>query len=101
MKPTILRLVAAASAFWCVIASAQSLELTVAPSAPRFMEPVYLRIKQVPYPTLAVTQAQVSMAGNVIRVTLGGIPEIGALRANGQLLGPVVGSLHAGLGYEH
>jgi hypothetical protein len=53
-------------------------ELTITPAAPRYMEPVFLRIKQTPFPTFLVLGATVTMTGNNLDVRLDGTSEIGA-----------------------
>lgn len=53
-------------------------ETIIVPAAPRYLEPVFLRIRQTPFPTLAVVGATVTMNGNNLNVRLDGIPDLGS-----------------------
>jgi hypothetical protein len=67
-----------AALLWPLASSALSAEVTVIPAAPRYMEPVFLRIKQTPYPTFSVQGASVAMNGNNLDVRLSGVHDLGS-----------------------
>ena len=52
--------------------------LSVFPASPRYMEPVYARLTQSPFPVTNIVSARASMSGNSIAVDYVGIPDLGA-----------------------
>jgi len=51
--------------------------VTVIPAAPRYLEPVFLRVVHTPYPTVVLYGATVALKGNNLDVQTYGTPEIG------------------------
>ncbi len=53
--------------------------LTVVPANPRYMEPVYARLTQSPFPTENIVGARTTMSGNTITIEYGAMPDMGAV----------------------
>lgn len=73
-----IRAASIAALLACLPAISAFADTTIVPAAPRYMEPVFLRYAQTPYPTTVVTGATVTMSGNNLDVQLRGIPDIGS-----------------------